>query len=646
MSRKFSISAAKASDTARPIRILVVDDQKVVRERIKEIVAADSRLKIVGTANDGLQAIAAIESLQTDVVLMDIEMPCLNGIEVTKIISRRFATLKVLVISTHDKEEYIYRVVNAGADGYILKQTPAPDLVDAIHAVYQGYAHFGPKLLDNVRLVPQQTPLAESVNPQKYPPQQQNTNDYCRLVDRPPQTTVVEPLSPSPKQPSINLVPNSSDSLTDDDISTSNPWSTWGSVAAILLLSSLLLLGNSLKHRSIVRANAIVHPQAKTQALRANTTGRIDRILAEPGDNISKGETIATIDRSQAQTKIANLNQKIAQGQQQLEQVDARLKLLEQQVLAEVQSNSAKIKVTEAQLASSQRTHKTAKNMARDRVTQIRAALQTAQADLDTARSKLQRYESVSVAGGLSQTYLLEAKSQVLSRSQEVVAHRAELDSAIANLNADDNEIKLARRNIQSLQKSGQVAIANLKQEQAALKQQRLVLEHQLEQNNLTLAQTDTELAAPDLIATTAGQISQLNLQPQNGIVRAGEEIARIATETEDLVLKATIPVTDIGQIALSQPVEIQLPDCNDPDYILPGRVTQIQKSANTIDDRSNKTDRRSPGSLYEIEITPDSTTNEQGNSCGLKSVELTTVKIITKEETMMQFVLRKARLT
>ena len=642
MSRSFSTSVAKESNIVNPIRIVIVDDQRVVRERIKNIVAAYPELKVVGTANNGLQAIAAIRSLQPDVVLMDIEMPKLNGIEATKIISQRFSAQKILAISTHNKEEYVYQIINAGADGYILKQTPAPNFVEAIHAIYQGYAHFGPTLLKNIRLVSKQHKV-ESINPQNYLPQQR-TNDDCRLVDRSNLTTSRQPESAAIQQTDIDLATNSSTLLTHDDVSTSNPWLNWGIVAAILLLSSLVPLGYSLKHRSIVEADAIVQPQAKTKALRATKTGKIAEILVEPGDTITKGETIATIDRSDAKTRMANLNQKIAQGQQQLNQLDSRLRLLEQQAGVEAQSNRAKIEVAEAKLASSQRTYKTAKDLARDRVTQAQAALEKARADLKVAQSKLQRYKSVGAAGGLSQTYLLEAKSAVESRKQEVVARKTELESAIAALNPDRNEIKIARGNIESLKKSGQVAIANIEQEQAALKQQRMAIEHQLEQDSLKLGQINTELASPDLIATAAGKISQLSLDDGEEIVRR-EEIAQIVTEAEDSILKAAIDPSDIGRISLGQPAKIQIVSCPDSDYILAGKVTQIPANLGEIND-SNQDNGRSPTSPYEIEITPDSTANNKQDLCGLKSAAKTKVEIITREETMMQFILRKARLT
>ena len=641
MSRSFSTSAAAKSNSTDPIRIVIVDDQRVVRERIKNIVAAYPKLKVIGTAGDGFQAIAAIESLQPDVVLMDIEMPKLNGIEATKIISQRFSALKILAISTHDKEEYVYQIINAGANGYILKQTPAPNFVEAIHAIYQGYAHFSPTLLKNIRLVSKQH-KAESINPQNYLPQQRANHD-CRLVDSPNLTTSRTQSSKIDRS-SIDLVTNSSTLLTDDDVSTSNSWLTWGIVAAILLLSSLVPLGFSLKHRSTVKANAIVQPQAKIKALRATKTGKIAEILVEPGDTITKGETIATVDRSSAKTKIANLNQKIAQGQQQLNQLDSRLRLLEQQAGVEAQSNRAKIEVAEAKLASSQRTYKTAKDLARDRVTQAQAALEKAQADLKVARSKLQRYQSVGTAGGLSQTYLLEAKSAVESQKQEVVARKTELESAIAALNPDRNEIKIARGNIESLKKSGQVAIANIEQEQAALKQQRIAIEHQLEQDSLRLTQMNTEFASPDLIATATGKISQLSLDDGEEIVQR-EEIAQIVTEGEDLTLKAAIDPSDIGRISLGQSAKIQIVSCPDPDYILVGKVTQIPANVGEISD-SNQNNGRSPNPPYEIEITPDSTANNKQDSCGLKSAAKTKVEIITQEETMMQFMLRKARLT
>ncbi|MFA9202184.1 MAG: response regulator, partial [Candidatus Nanopelagicaceae bacterium] len=140
-----------ASDS-QIIEILLVDDQKFVSHKLEQILSSRVDLKIVGTASDEKEAIALVESLKPDVVLLDIEMPKMNGIEATSIINRRFPECKILVFSTHKSPQYVRQMILAGADGYILKTTPDEDLVTAIHSVCRGYSYFSPQLLKKVLL--------------------------------------------------------------------------------------------------------------------------------------------------------------------------------------------------------------------------------------------------------------------------------------------------------------------------------------------------------------------------------------------------------------------------------------------------------------------------------------------------------------
>lgn len=134
------------------LRILLVDDQKFVQHKLQQMLSSEANLEIVGTVSDGQAAIAEIESLKPDVVLIDIEMPNMDGIEATKIISERFPDCKVLVLSSHERSEYVQQAISSGADGYILKNTPAKDLMVAIYSVSRGYSHFGPKLLQKIQI--------------------------------------------------------------------------------------------------------------------------------------------------------------------------------------------------------------------------------------------------------------------------------------------------------------------------------------------------------------------------------------------------------------------------------------------------------------------------------------------------------------
>ena len=128
------------------IRILLVDDQKTVRESLRSWLEPVENFQIVGTASDGHSAIEQVEILEPDVVLVDMEMPVLDGVETTRIICQKFIGVKVIVLSMHDGHEYVSRSLQAGATGYLLKNTPREQLIEAIIFVNRGYSQFSPGL--------------------------------------------------------------------------------------------------------------------------------------------------------------------------------------------------------------------------------------------------------------------------------------------------------------------------------------------------------------------------------------------------------------------------------------------------------------------------------------------------------------------
>ena len=108
------------------------------------MLAPFQKLLVVGTANDGQIAIEQVEALQPDVVLMDIQMPVMDGVTATRIITQEFAETKVLVLSSQGNDYYLTQMLEAGAKGYLLKDTPGIELATAIEAVHFGYGHIGP----------------------------------------------------------------------------------------------------------------------------------------------------------------------------------------------------------------------------------------------------------------------------------------------------------------------------------------------------------------------------------------------------------------------------------------------------------------------------------------------------------------------
>ena len=126
----------------KTITVLLAEDHMIVREGFRMMLERDSDLKVVGEAQDGRQAVAMAEKLHPDVILMDIAMPRLNGLEATRQILKAHPEIKVLILSAHNDDAYVNDAISSGAKGFLLKQTSASDVCEAIREVHSGNMFF------------------------------------------------------------------------------------------------------------------------------------------------------------------------------------------------------------------------------------------------------------------------------------------------------------------------------------------------------------------------------------------------------------------------------------------------------------------------------------------------------------------------
>ena len=149
-----------------PIRVLVVDDQELVRSGFCVILDAADGITVVGEAANGEAAVAAAAARHPDVVLMDIRMPGMDGLEATKLLTRASPAPKVVMLTTFDLDEYVYEALRAGASGFLLKDSPRADLIAAVRAAAAGEAMLAPsvtrRLIETFARRPPETALAPS----------------------------------------------------------------------------------------------------------------------------------------------------------------------------------------------------------------------------------------------------------------------------------------------------------------------------------------------------------------------------------------------------------------------------------------------------------------------------------------------------
>ncbi|WP_240475635.1 response regulator transcription factor [Herbaspirillum rhizosphaerae] len=135
---------------AAPIRIYIADDHTIVRDGLAVMLQVHSDIKVVGSGSDGRQAVKEVVSLRPDIVIMDIAMPNLNGIEATLLLRNEAPGVKIIMLSMYATKEHIFRALQAGARGYLLKNSAGSELLNAIRVVQAGQRYLSQKISDTV----------------------------------------------------------------------------------------------------------------------------------------------------------------------------------------------------------------------------------------------------------------------------------------------------------------------------------------------------------------------------------------------------------------------------------------------------------------------------------------------------------------
>ena len=134
------------------IKILLVEDHTILRKGIQSLLEEEQGIEVIGEAEDGIAAMKSVEKDQPDIVLLDISLPYLNGLEITRKITKHYPKIKVLILTMHKSDEYAFELLSAGAKGYIIKQAAPNQLISAIREVSNGFIFLSPEISRKVLL--------------------------------------------------------------------------------------------------------------------------------------------------------------------------------------------------------------------------------------------------------------------------------------------------------------------------------------------------------------------------------------------------------------------------------------------------------------------------------------------------------------
>jgi DNA-binding NarL/FixJ family response regulator len=161
----------------KPIRVMIVDDHQIVREGLQILLAEESEFEVVGTAGDGATALALVETVNPDVIMMDLVLPDLDGIEVTRRILEKHPSMRVLILTTFAEDQSVRNAIRAGAIGYLLKDVLKPDLLRALRDTAAGRASLHPEAQQHLM-----RQVTESQTPPPHASLTKREADILRLI--------------------------------------------------------------------------------------------------------------------------------------------------------------------------------------------------------------------------------------------------------------------------------------------------------------------------------------------------------------------------------------------------------------------------------------------------------------------------------
>jgi hemolysin D len=552
------------------IRILLVDDQKSIRERLKSLLETESDFEIVGMVDNGYDAIEQVKLLLPDVVLMDMEMPEIDGILATKIISHSSLKTRVLVLSSYDSDEYVAKSIQSGANGYLLKGAPAQEIRDAIRFVNRGYMQIAPGLFEKFMPYPgaKTTPDPQQSRPFK---SSSNRADFGSGLNLTGMNQLGQPQtksalsSPNFDQPSELIL-----DVTAQSTRKSIGWyqATGLLIAGLGLTGGVYFLRQGLD-RTVTSTSQETRSGASSAEfhdlpftgkieplqpieITATAPGTISNIQVKIGQSVTTGDRLVTIQNTDAervnQEKIRQQQQLVAQQQVAVQQQTAQQqqqKIQQQQtLLGEQQAASGRVNTLQQEIDNYQRSlaplrqEVAAANIdativtdreVRSTIPQKRAAMDRAQAIYDRNLANYEKLVRYQTEGAISQAQVDRAETEMTIAKSDLNIAIEDYNSAIATAKTDAKK-KSARTKATRLQ------------QQLALKEQAVQLQRL--RSNLQVAQSDYRQ-----ISTRLQQLQQQKSTP----------IPTTSAKTDKLALEPTIVniVAPISGTAIELPIQL-----------------------------------------------------------------------------------------
>lgn len=606
-SSNFNSSPKNDEQKQDNISVLLVDDQKSIREKLRISIEPESDLEIIGSVADGQTAIAEIESLHPDIVLIDVEMPGMDGLEATQIIREHYAHTKVIVLSSHDHDHYIDKALKAGAKGYLLKNTPATEIVHAIRYVHKGYLQLGPGLFEKLESSKLRKQLEKAA-----PSYSQNHSDHLQVVNSQP----TKSLTPEKSAQSSN---NDWSSLTKELVETLPRVWTRGLLYFLMVFVGIILPWAMLsKIDETGSARGKLEPQGKVFAVDTPVSGTVAEVFVKEGQSVEEKQPLIALESKPVESELQQARTKLEGQQKEL----AGLKLLKNQLVVTVntqrQQNSAQQFEKQAQL-----------DQERHNIQHNQTAQQLAKTSYDEALKEVQRFLRAKEKGIVSEIQVTEREESVRERKR--LLEQANADTEQAKLRFKEQE-----KSYQSLIHSGNIAVLKSEEQLKEIETQIGTLSSQIKETQSQIESLNYQLEQRIVKAPTSGSIFQLPVTKTGSVLEPGGLVAEIAPKQAPLVLKAQMTTSESGSLDRGMPVKLKFDAYPFQDFgIVEGKLVSISPTTKVIDTEQGQIES------YELEVKLDQNYIQAKNKrVLLRPGQTATAEVIVRQRRLIDFVL------
>jgi hemolysin D len=634
------------------IRILIVDDQHFAHIFLEKILMGDpeSNLKVIGTASNGQEAVQQVEFLQPDVVIMDLEMPKIDGITATKIITQKFPDCKVLVFSSHDDAKHLHNALQAGATGYLLKNTPSEELRKSIRLVNKGYYQVSPGLLAKA---------------------------FADREENDPALVGIESSSSSPTETQLPSAPGWSSSTQELLNTFPQVWSR----GLLYLLVMFMAIG--LPWTILARidetgtARGKIEPKEKTLTIDAAVSGKVTEVQVKEGQQVKAGQELLAIESAAITSQLQQQREKLAGLKNQLIQLESLKDRHLQGISSQKRQNQAQIIEQQVKLQQAQQSIASLQALSNPQKQEKRASLEQAQKAIKTsqavyklaqirfraAKEKVPRYRQVYRDGAISQDRLLETTQLANEAQQELAKANAELDTAKSGLKEAQNsyqtlleqqtagnkqaKLRLSEEqgNYNSLLQTNHLALLQNQEKLKDTEAKIATLNGEIAQTASQMKSSQFELKQYSIKAPVAGTIFQFPIQNAGTTVQEGDTVAAIAkgikqdSSKSSLVLRAKMPSSETAFLKTGLPAKIKLDAYPFQDYgIVEGRVSWISPDSKIADQQQST---QQQAEFFELEIIlAQASINTAGKPIPINPGQTASAEIVIRQRRLIDFFL------